>query len=152
MELIKLTKASDEDAFLLSSIAIKAKSHWDYPKEWIELWREDLTLSVDFINQNQTYVLKNLGNVLGFCVIIDNTSYFEIEHCWVLPEHIGKGYGKRILDETLAKQEFKDKKFRVLSDPNAIGFYQKFGFETIKQIPGKPEGRFLPLMEMVNEA
>ncbi len=150
MKIVRLTKASEEDAFLLSSIALKAKSFWNYPEEWIALWKDDLIITSDFINQHICFLLNIDDKTEGFCIIINHDTYFEIEHCWINPDCIGKGYGKRMLTEVLSKPEFKGYKFQVLSDPNALGFYQKFGFETIKQVAGKPEGRFLPLMEMTN--
>ncbi|OEK03723.1 hypothetical protein BFP97_02905 [Roseivirga sp. 4D4] len=146
----RLTKASDEDAFLFSSIAKAAKAHWGYPKEWLSLWDADLSFNTEFLNANHVFVISVKDQTIGFCVIIEEKQFFTIEHCWILPEQIGHGYGKQLLRYALSQPLFQNQTFNVLSDPNAVGFYQKFGFKTIKMIPGTPKGRELPLMQMTN--
>lgn len=151
MQVKQLTKASEEDAFLFGRIAKAAKAHWGYPQEWLDLWDKDLSFSTTFLNANTVFTLALEGKTIGFCVIIKESDGFAVEHCWLLPEHIGKGFGAQLLSHALALPIFQNQVFQVLSDPNAVGFYQKFGFEVIKMIPGKPEGRELPLMQMVNQ-
>ncbi len=150
MKITRLTKASEEDAFLLSSIAKQAKAYWEYPAEWLELWGNDLTFSADFLNQHYTYVLMIRNQVIGFLVIIAESDHYEVDHCWVLPQYMGQGYGAKLLAHALSEDKFMDETFTVLSDPNAHGFYQKFGFETIEMVASQPEGRQLPLMRMIN--
>ena len=150
MKVTRLVKASDEDAFLLSTIAYEAKGFWDYPQAWLKLWKEDLTLSSDFLNQHHTFVISDKKDIFGFCLIISEKEFFTIEHCWISPKHIGKGLGKALLTQVLNLEKFQKQSFQVLSDPNAIGFYEKLGFQTEKMLPGKPEGRKLPLMKMIN--
>ncbi len=150
MEIKQLTKASSSDAFLFGKIAKAAKAHWGYPEEWLALWENDLTFTTDFLNASYVFTLSINGNIIGFCVILEEDEMFHIDHCWILPEQIGHGYGKQLLTFALSQPLFKKKVFHVLSDPNALGFYQKFGFETIKMIPGTPKGRELPLMQMTN--
>lgn len=150
MEISRLKKASLEDAFLLGSIAQKAKAHWGYPAEWLALWKDDLSFTTDFLNMHFVLVLKLADQIRGFCIIIAEPDHFNIEHCWVLPEHLGKGNGSQLLKRALSEPNFANQKIQVLSDPNAIGFYEKFGFKTLQMIPSKPEGRGLPLMQMIN--
>lgn len=150
MEITRLKKASDEDAFLLSTIAYEAKAFWDYPQAWLKLWKEDLTFNANFLNQHHTFIISDQQDILGFCIIIHEKEYYEVEHCWISPKHIGKGLGKALLGQILAMEEFQNQSFQVLSDPNAIGFYEKFGFKIVKMIPAKPKGRELPQMKMTN--
>lgn len=150
MEIIRLKKASFQDAFLLSDIAQKAKAHWDYPKEWLALWKDDLSFTKDYLETHHVYLLKLDQTIIGFSIIIQEPAYFDVEHCWVSPEHIGKGYGAELMNHVLSEPIFANKEFQVLSDPNAVGFYEKFGFKTLKMIASKPKGRELPLMQMTN--
>jgi len=94
-------------------------------------------------------VLKLADQIRGFCIIIAEPDHFKIEHCWVLPEHLGKGNGSQLLKRSLSEPNFTNQKIQVLSDPNAVGFYENFGLKT-KMIPNKPEGCGLPLMQMTN--
>ena len=146
----RLERASQKDALLLSNIARHAKAHWGYPVAWLQCWKNDLTISPQQLEENFTYVLLVDEKIIGFCLISDERDFFEVDHCWITPEHIGKGYGFKLLSYALSHPGFQGKTFRVLSDPNARGFYEKFGFKFIRAIESQPKGRFLPLMEMVN--
>ena len=59
--------------------------------------------------------------------------YLEIERIYVLKKFHGKGYGKALIDFSKEKAIQKKKKKIWLGvwekNPNAIGFYQKMGFE-----------------------
>lgn len=147
----QITKAKALDSQTLSKIAFEAKSYWAYPAEWLELWRPDLTISRELITQNDTWKIIINGQIIGFTIVVASVEgSFEIEHCWIKPEYIGNGYGGKLLRHALSQPQYAQKHFNVLADPNAVPFYQKFGFKTIKEIPGKPEGRMLPWMEMIN--
>lgn len=135
---------------MLGSIAQEAKAHWGYPAAWLALWKDDLSFTQDFLNTHFVLVLKVNHQIKGFCIIMAEAGHFNVEHCWVLPEYLGRGYGSRLLTKALSEPTFVHKKVQVLSDPNAVGFYEKFGFKTIQMIPGRPVGRELPLMEMIN--
>lgn len=148
----RILRAVATDHQTLSDIAYKAKGYWGYPAGWLELWKDDLTISPGLITDNDTWKLMIGEEIIGFTIIImhpDDTC--EIEHCWISPDYIGKGYGGKLLTHALTQPQYTQKRFNVLADPNAVPFYQKFGFKTIKEIPGKPEGRLLPWMEMVNK-
>jgi len=142
-------KATPVDAQRLSEIARQSKSHWNYPKEWMELWRKGLTITREMITQNEVYklVLAN-GEIVGCTVLITEKEVLWIEHLWILPTYIGHGFGKQLL-QTALKNTVQPihQKIKVVSDINAEIFYQKMGFETVSQYESIPKGRFLPVME-----
>ena len=138
-----------EDAEALTNIALAAKQHWKYPKEWLELWKEGLTITTKFIEENNLYKAVEGTTIIGFCAIIYHADKAEIEHCWVLPSSIGKGIGKRLLD--YAFEQILENNFHiveVVSDPNAIGFYQKIGFQQIGTYTSQPQNRQLPILQL----
>jgi GNAT superfamily N-acetyltransferase len=147
----QISIALPEDSVVLSQIASAAKSYWGYPQAWLKLWLPDLTLSPEFIAQHDSWKITREDHPIGFIIISSSASGpFEIEHCWISPEYIGQGLGTRLLSQVLSQSRYQGKPFGVLADPNAVPFYQKFGFVTVKEVPGKPEGRTLPWMEMIN--
>ena len=89
------------------------------------------------------------NKILGFCVLSEADGVLEIEHLWIRPEHIGKGLGKlllrKVLDEVITQSHVT---LSVVADPNATGFYEKFGLKTVEYIPSQPEGRKLPVMQL----
>ena len=144
---IHLVKASVDDLKILNTINIQSKQYWDYPTEWLEHWKDDLNISSDYVFNNQVYLLKKGNESIGFCAIEERPEEYEVGQMWVLPEYIGKGYGKFLLENVLARV-IKDKKdIIVIADPNAEPFYQKMGFVTIDHKESYPKGRFIPIMK-----
>lgn len=147
----QILQASPEDHLALSQISYQAKGYWGYPAEWLEIWKEDLTITPELISENDAWKIIIDDQIIGFTIIISHPDdSCEVEHCWIKPEYIGKGLGGKLLGHALGQKRYTQKPFNVLADPNAVPFYEKFGFKTIKEVPGKPEGRQLPWMEMVN--
>lgn len=144
-----ILKAKLADTAQLTEIAWQSKSHWNYPKAWMKLWREGLTITPEMIAQHDVFklVLTN-EKIVGCIVLITEEDVLWVEHLWILPTYIGHGFGKQLLQTALEKTiNATHQTIKVISDINAEVFYQKMGFETISQYESIPKGRFLPLME-----
>lgn len=134
------------DLPILNQISVRSKSHWGYPQDWIENWKEDLKVTEKDL-QEQTITVGELDNRLaGFCAIQEFPDRYEIMHTWLLPEFMGKGFGKRLLEVALNNAVIDPKPIIVVSDPNAEPFYTKQGFVTFDQVESYPPGRYLPVM------
>lgn len=144
---LSVRKATVADLDLLNEIAIKAKMHWQYPVEWLEAWRDELGLLPEHFETQQVLKLSIDGTIVGHCALEEHATYSEVQHLWILPEYMGKGYGQLLLGLSLHKTTSAGKSVRVTSDPNAANFYQKQGFRKIGEVESLPEGRVLPLME-----
>lgn len=83
-------------------------------------------------------------------------SYFEAEeksikldNLFILPEYIGKGFGKILMNHFLSNiKNIGIEKIILDSEPNAEKFYNKFGFEKVGQLESSIKDRFLPIMEL----
>ena len=125
---MNIKPALPEDAARLTQLAHESKRYWGYPEHWIERWRQDLTISVDFIKNHKVFVAESEGAVVGFYALVAHPDKLELDHLWVDPEHIGKGVGKLLFlhaMETAHQQNYSN--VGILSDPNAEGFYRKMG-------------------------
>ena len=107
-------------------------------------------VSPEIIEEHRVWKAICKEEIVGYIIITNLEDGFEIEHCFVKPTFIGKGYGKALVRHVMEQADYQEARFTVLSDPNAVAFYEKFGFETYDHIRSKPEGRSLPLMKMVN--
>lgn len=145
----QIKRAVAIDSKRLTEIAWLSKSHWNYPKEWMELWRKGLTITSEIIEQNDVYKLVvEEEKIVGCCVLITEENTLWIEHLWISPNYIGHGFGKKLLQGALTQTvNSSHKNIKVISDINAEVFYQKMGFETISQYESVPKGRFLPVMQ-----
>ena len=47
--MIRIRRATTDDAATLTAIAHAAKRHWGYPEQWIESWSDQLTLSAAYL-------------------------------------------------------------------------------------------------------
>ncbi len=134
---MRIRKASSEDANTLARIAHDAKRYWGYPENWIKHWDDDLTISPEFVANNQVYVAEGEGEgeLLGFYALIVRKDKAELDHMWVAPEHIGTGVGKDLFIHAMqsaAKQNVSE--VGISSDPNAEGFYKKMGAFQIGEV------------------
>jgi GNAT superfamily N-acetyltransferase len=146
-----IRKAFKENSETLTQIAHEAKRHWGYPEHWIKHWEADLTITPEFIENNQVYVAEVDGEIRGFyalCVIDDKA---ELEHMWVQTAYIGTGIGKDLfLDAMERAAKMNVSEVELSADPNAAGFYERMGATKIgdvdSEIDGKP--RKLPRMKV----
>ena len=136
-----------DDQGILNQISYRSKGYWGYPESWMEAWKKDLEVSEsDLINENVLLVSIS-GKITGFCCLRDEITYYEIIHLWILPEYIGKGIGKALLDTAIKKFVVHQRPIRVEADPYAEEFYQRQGFVTFSKIESYPKGRYLPVMQ-----
>ena len=61
--------ATADDAPRLTELARQAKSHWGYPPDWIDLWRDELTITLAYIAEHPTFVAAEDGVPVGMCVL-----------------------------------------------------------------------------------
>jgi len=137
------------DTQQLSEIAYQSKAYWKYTESQLESWREDLTVTSYMIKTMFVFKFIESGKPLGFYILNQPKQLnIELEFLFVSPEAIGKGIGKKLLHHSFLKaQEFKCKSITVLSDPNAIDFYNSQGFLQIEKKESSVKGRFLSVMK-----
>lgn len=147
---IRVVRARPEQAERLSHIAYAAKSYWGYPSQWIELWHNQLNISKQFILQNEVYAAVDDDEaLLGFYALSGSGERMLLEHLWVQPHSLGAGVGRKLFEHAVDLARLLGvKHIEIESDPNAEGFYQKLGAETVGEVTYELEGlpRSLPLM------
>lgn len=145
------TSAAPQDAPTLSALAWRAKRHWGYPEEWMELWKAELAISPEYIETHE--VVKIMDGVItaGFYALQYHKKYrcMEIGHFWIDPDHIGRGLGRRAFEHLLDKLRRKgERRLIIEADPYAAGFYEKMGAVQIERLESSITGRYLPVFEL----
>ena len=148
---MKFRKATSEDLEELNRISLKSKRHWGYSEAMIESWRTELTLTKVHLSEQNVTVMEGSAHIMGFCAVSYSEGRTEIEHLWLLPEHIGKGFGRKLLEKSISEYIAKDQEIYVTADPNAEAFYQKQGFVTVTYEESVPKGRLLPVMKYASK-
>jgi len=156
--LIRTAKPEDSDG--LTEIAFSSKRYWSYPEAYIELWRDELTITPEYITNNQVFVAVVDGVPHGFSSVIqvEKTYWvgqicieagYWLDHLFISPASIGRGIGSGLLEH--ARKTCRTQGIAALSifvDPNAVGFYEKAGAVFIKNVPSSIPGRMLPLYRL----
>jgi GNAT superfamily N-acetyltransferase len=148
---IRVRRASPEDAGVLTRIAFAAKRYWGYPERWIEHWTESLTITQEFVRDNEVYAAHSGGETFAFYALTGTGRELQLEHLWVSPAWIGSGAGRLLFEHAMNKAASQGaKSVEIEADPNAEGFYLRMGArrvgESVYEI--EDQSRVLPLMAM----
>jgi N-acetylglutamate synthase-like GNAT family acetyltransferase len=149
---VYIRRARPDEASVLTEIAHAAKRHWGYPEKWIQQWQADLTITPQFIDDNEMYVAIKDGRIAGCGALCCDESVAELEHMWIRPEHIGAGIGRALFNYIMKRASNLSLPVLELSaDPNAEGFYERMGATRIGEVRSEIDGqaRVLPRM-MIN--
>ena len=147
--ILHILKPDAEDYEKLTDICLRSKIHWGYPEYLIELCKDELTITPRYIRKHNLLKVENEHReILGFGSInsVSGNGLYEIAHFRILPEHMDKNIGKLLL-ERLESRFGKKATIQVVTDPNVMSFYQKFGYRKVGEVKSKPDGRSLPVLK-----
>lgn len=147
---MKIEKAIINDNQVLTEITKKSKAYWGYSEEQISKWNDVLTITKEYIENNSVFKLVIENKIIGYYSYIEKEkNTVKLDNLFILPEHIGKGFGKNLMNDFLNKMHFqKCRKITLDSEPNAEEFYKKFGFKKIGEFETSIKNRFMPIMEL----
>ncbi len=157
---LQIVHAEKPDAAILTNIAFSAKRHWPYPESYYDIWRQELTITQDYIASNTVYKILCDGTVAGFYSIVNNTKDFHsgevfiqkgfwLEHIFIRPEYHHLGMGRMLILH--AKQVAREKgiiELLVFADPYAKGFYDKIGATYLYDSKSSIPGRMIPVYRL----
>lgn len=142
-------KLTNQDLEAMSTIAQKAKGFWNYPKEWLKLWEDQLTFTSTDLKNNWSCGAYIEERLVGFVTFSQKENIAEIDNLWVLPEFMNQGIGGNLMAKALlAAKNNQLEKVRIESDPNAESFYKKFGAVRVGLVDSQPKPRKLPVLEI----
>ncbi len=144
-------EAAIEESDLLTSLVRRAKAYWGYPQAWMEEWKEELTISPNYIASNIVVILEFNEKMVGFFGLELKDDFAYLGHLWIEPAHIGTGLGKILFAK--ACEEALNHGYatvELIADPNAEGFYRHCGATKIDEVHGSIYGtpRILPRMRV----
>jgi GNAT superfamily N-acetyltransferase len=157
---ITIRPAKDKENGVLTNLSFASKRYWNYPKEYFDVWRKELTITSDYISANIVYVAEVNKKVVGYFAIVEVQKDFLagkvivkkgfwLEHIFILPEFIGQGIGTDLMAEVKhICSKTKIDRLYIFSDPNAKGFYDKIGARYLNESPSSIEGRTVSLFEL----
>ncbi len=146
----EIVKSTVEDNEILTKITIASKAYWGYSDEQMQNWSELLTVTKNYIETNRVYKLLVDNLTVGYySYIYLNEKVVKLDNLFVLPNYIGRGLGKLLMNDFLYRIKNTERNEIVLdSDPNAERFYEYFGFIKIGQLETAIKDRYLSIMEL----
>jgi len=144
---IDMRDAEPGDSARLTDIAHAAKRHWGYDEADIQRWSADLTITPAFLERHIVRVVTRSDELVAFYALRVDGATAEVEHYWVHSDDIGAGIGGRMFeDATQQAITAGANRLRIVSDPNAQGFYERMGAVLTGEEPSTPPGRVLPVL------
>jgi GNAT superfamily N-acetyltransferase len=147
---MKLEKANSNDNEVLTAITKKSKAYWGYSDDQIEIWSESLTITPAYIETKSVYKLVIDAITIGYYSFFYKGEHtIKLDNLFILPEYIGKGFGRILMDDFLSLvKRTSVNKIILDSEPNAEMFYAKLGFVKVGEIDTSIKNRCLPIMEL----
>lgn len=145
----RIRPARPEEAETLSALVLRSKAHWGYDEAFLEACRDELRITREMIASGHVAVLEEEGQLLGVSALSFPGETAELERLFVEPDRIGRGYGRRLWRDAVARARGAGaERLVVQSDPQAEGFYARMGAERVGEAPSASiPGRVLPVLE-----
>ena len=123
-----IIRAQPTEAATLSAIAWAAKASWDYPSEWMQQWREELTITPIFVAENEVFGAIINRQTVAFHALLQRADVLRLEHLWVLPDWMGQGIGAALFRHAAKRAAARGAlSLTIEADPNAEPFYRRMG-------------------------
>lgn len=140
--------ANAGDGSLLTKLAMDSKAYWNYTPEQLSEWKDELTLTEQYIAENHVYKCMHDGKVVGFYALSSlNSRIVSLDFLFVLPQYMGCGVGRLLAEHAIAlSRRLSAEAIMLDADPNAAAFYEKLGFSVLGQKQSSIPNRYLPVM------
>jgi GNAT superfamily N-acetyltransferase len=131
-------------------LAIRSKAANGYDTEFMELCRQELTVTTDAIGSDTFGVARTeCGLIAGFYRVRELMERRgEVVAFFVAPEMLRQGVGRQLWDAL--EEDARTLGIEVIeidADPSAVPFYEAMGAEVVGSVPsGSIPGRLLPRM------
>jgi GNAT superfamily N-acetyltransferase len=130
---VTIRPADPSEALVLTALAQAGKRHWGYPEGWLEVWRDQLTITPGYVAENVVRCgSDDCGRVVGVYALERDAGAFRLAHLWLAPSLIGRGVGRQLFEHAARTAEALGAgELLIEADPNAEGFYRHMGAERV---------------------
>lgn len=145
---ILLRPAVMADQPRLEQIAQSSKAHWGYSESFMRACREELAAAANLSGAGRCGVVAASGGEIVAFYVWERRSAdaFELEALFVEPNWIGRGIGRRLMDDAKASARAAGARELIIQgDPNAEAFYLAAGAVRVgERASASIPGRMLP--------
>ncbi len=144
---MRMRDADPSEADSLTELFVRSLGHWGHPENFPALVEQVIAedrVTSDYVEHNVVRVLVDDEATVGFYGLEYHDEYDELKYMFLEPEYIGRGNGRRLWDDVVARVE-PSRPLRIVSDPMAKDFYAAMGARLEREIEVAP-GFVLGLM------
>lgn len=148
---LALRPMTPEDLAEVSRIGIESKSTWGYSPQEMQIFAEELTLSEAYLNGViDAQVAIQHGKMLGYYTLrVHDDGVTELDYLFVSAARLNQGVGGQLLLAAIDSARRRGASTLLLiSDPNAEGFYLRYGAIKAGDHQSSIPGRTIPIMEI----
>ncbi|GAA2035134.1 hypothetical protein GCM10009819_19440 [Agromyces tropicus] len=133
--------ARPDDSAALSELTLAGVAYWghdvNFPEAVQHLREHDLP-TPEFIGSNTVEVLVDDDRSVGFYSLSQEDGFVDLVHMFLAVDLIGTGLGRRLFERATGVARGLDERMRILSDPEATGFYAAMGAELEREVEAAP--------------
>ena len=115
------------------------------------VFTEELTHNSDLITASLEAIVACVDEkIVGYFTLIrrDDDS-IELDFMFVLVESMGQGIGRAMMHEAIRlARSYEAEHLWLIADPQAVGFYEKFGAKQVSNHQSRIPGRTIPVMRI----
>jgi GNAT superfamily N-acetyltransferase len=139
---VSIRPARPAEADLLTALTLAGKRHWGYPEAWLEAWREQLTITPEYVTANIVVCAEDdAGAVVGYYSLERVDGSLVMENLFLAPSTIGSGLGRKLFEHAVqAARALGAVELILDADPNAEGFYLHMGAQRIGETVSRSTG------------
>ncbi len=147
---IAIRAARPEEAAALTELCMRSKALWGYDAAFMEVVREQLTLTPDYIRRHAVFVADRDGVPVGVYALADQGDFVDLDFMFIEPDHVRTGIGRALWPHLLAEaRRFGHARLQIIADPYAVPFYESMGAVRCGEEPNVLiRGRLLPVLEV----
>jgi len=153
--MLQVRRACPSEALTLTSVAVRAEAYWGFDEGYMNSFREQYSVSSEFIEANHVFVATDGDAILGFFALIQEASTACLEFMYIDPECFGRGIGRKLWNYMIEYcRVHRWEAVQFVCGPEPKAFYLKMGAtimgeEASKVVPGR---RILKLKILISPA
>lgn len=135
-----LRRANLADADAVAEVARYSRKHFlPYLPELHTLAEDKVFFRTVVFQENDVWLAEDEDEVVGFCAFRNGW----LDHLYVLPSHVGKRLGARLLN--IAKETYPHLQLWTFQkNARAISFYKREGFVKLRETDGSENEERIP--------